>query len=39
MITLTCEILKDCTNELIYKQKESQDIEHNLMVPRGREEG
>ena len=39
IISLICGILKNDTNELIYKQKESHNVENNLMVPGGRREG
>ena len=40
MISLICGILKNGINELIYKQKESHNVENNLMVPgeEGRDE-
>ena len=38
-ISLICGIIKNGTNELIYKQEESQNVENNLMVPGGRREG
>ena len=38
-ISLICGIIKNGTNELIYKQEESQNVENNLMVPGGRTEG
>ena len=39
MISLICRILKNGTNELVYKQEESHNVENNLMVPGGRREG
>ena len=39
MISLICGILKNDTSELIYKQKESHNVENNLIVPGGRSEG
>ena len=40
LISLICGILKNGINELIYKQKESHNVENNLMVPgeEGRDE-
>ena len=39
MISLICVILKSGTNELIYKQEESHNVENNLMAPGARKEG
>ena len=42
MISLKCRIVKkkkNGTNELIYKQEKSQNVENNCMVPGGRREG
>ena len=39
MISLICGILKNNTNELIYKPEESHNVENIPIVPRGRREG
>ena len=39
MISLICGIVKSCTNELIYKQEESHNVENFLMVPGASREG
>ena len=38
-ISLICGIIKNGTNELIYKQEESHNVGNNLMVQGGRTEG
>ena len=39
IISLTCGIKKNDTNELIYKTNRSIDIEHKLKVTKGEREG
>ena len=36
MISLICRILKNDTNELIYKTETDSDLENELMVTRGK---
>ena len=36
MISLTCEINKNDTNELIYKTEIDTDLEINLWLPKGK---
>ena len=39
MISLTCQILKNGTNELIYKTETVTEVENKLWLPRGKRVG